>query len=484
MEKGFSKETHEEGYESPDSRVNSRLKCEAISEHLSDKESISSALDSTGSKSLGKGNDDGVEADTNEIDQVKGNREATESNNVQAQEEGKGDSSEFKTERKNIKGQEEGKGDSPQFKGIVSQRNGHWGAQLYCNHSRIWLGTFRTREEAAKAYDRAYMKFRGQDDQPNFPCTPVSEAEKLFQDSLSPDEVALFIRDHIYDRELQKWCNAHHRPNQEVGGNQDAGEMGENMMNRKHLFEKKMTASDVSKLNRLVIPKQHAERHFPKDKLDVESETFLTFVDTSNSREWQFRFSFWKSSQSYVLTRGWRRFVKSKDLKGGDTVSFSRDSKMSSNEFCITVHVSRNLMSKNCAQDQSGSDELLEEKGSGAMSSSLTSVSVPKVRICKPKQSVKVKSEENIRVGPNTDHIHYSSHQKSSNRLHGSAQLGKRKAMEDESEHNSDDVIRLFGVEIGRKAKQLKDDGVENRPKAKKTFAASDSSKKIKTERW
>ncbi|GLJ47846.1 hypothetical protein SUGI_1010410 [Cryptomeria japonica] len=451
MEKGFSKDTHEEGYESPDSRVNSRLKCEAISEHLNDKESISSALDSTGSKSLGKDNDNGVEADSNEIDQVKGNKEAKESKNVQAQEEGKGDSSEFKTERKNIKGQEEGKGDSPQFKGIVSQRNGHWGAQLYCERARIWLGTFKTKEKAAKAYDRAYMKFRGQDDQPNFPCTPLSEAEKLFQDSLTPDEVALFIRDHIYDRELQKWCNAHHRSNQEVSGNQDAEEMGKN---RQHLFEKKMTDSDVSKLNRLVIPKQHAERHFPKDKLDVESETFLTFVDTSNSRQWQFRFSFWKSSQSYVLTRGWRRFVKSKDLKGGDIVSFSRDSKMPSNEFYITVHVSQNLMSKNCVQDQSGSDELLQEKGISAISSSLTSVSVPKVKICKPKESVKVKSEEKIRVGPNTDHIHYSSHQKTNNRFHGSAKLGKRKAMEDESGNNSDDVIKLFGIEIGRQAKK------------------------------
>ncbi|GLJ47845.1 hypothetical protein SUGI_1010380 [Cryptomeria japonica] len=453
MEKGFSKETYEEGYESPDSR----LKFEAISEHLSDKESISSVLDSTGSKSLGKDNDNGVEADGNEIDQAKGESEARES--------------------KNIQGREERKGDSPQFKGTVWQRNGHWGAQLYCNHGRIWLGTFRTREEAAKAYNRAYMKFRGQDDQPNLPCTPVSEAEKLFQDSLSPDEVALFIRDHIYDRELQKWCNAHHRPNQEVAGNQDAGEMG---VNRQHLFEKKMTASDVSKLNRLAIPKQHAERHFPKEKLDVESETFLTFVDTSNSRQWQFRFSFWKSSQSYVLTRGWRRFIKSKDLKGGDIVSFSRDSKMPSNEFYITVHVSQNLMSENCVQDQSGSHELLQEKGSSAISNSLTSVGVPKVRICKPKELVKVKSQEKIRVGRNTDHIHYSSHQKTSNRLHGSAQLGKRKAMADESEHNSDDVIKLFGIEIGRKAEQLKDDAVENCRKAKKHLQLQIHPKEIK----
>ncbi|KAG8050601.1 hypothetical protein GUJ93_ZPchr0009g2319 [Zizania palustris] len=32
---------------------------------------------------------------------------------------------------------------------------------------------------------------------------------------------------------------------------------------REHLFEKPLTPSDVGKLNRLVIPKQHAERYFP-----------------------------------------------------------------------------------------------------------------------------------------------------------------------------------------------------------------------------
>jgi hypothetical protein len=32
---------------------------------------------------------------------------------------------------------------------------------------------------------------------------------------------------------------------------------------REHLFDKTVTPSDVGKLNRLVIPKQHAEKHFP-----------------------------------------------------------------------------------------------------------------------------------------------------------------------------------------------------------------------------
>lgn len=39
-------------------------------------------------------------------------------------------------------------------------------------------------------------------------------------------------------------------------------------MEREHMFDKVVTPSDVGKLNRLVIPKQHAERFFPLDNSD------------------------------------------------------------------------------------------------------------------------------------------------------------------------------------------------------------------------
>ncbi|GLJ47850.1 hypothetical protein SUGI_1010480 [Cryptomeria japonica] len=61
---------------------------------------------------------------------------------------------------------------SSQLEGVVSLKNGHWGAQ-------IWLGTFNTREEAAKAYDIVYMALKGRDDQISF---SVSEAKKLLHD--------------------------------------------------------------------------------------------------------------------------------------------------------------------------------------------------------------------------------------------------------------------------------------------------------------
>ncbi|XP_041027455.1 B3 domain-containing protein At2g36080-like [Juglans microcarpa x Juglans regia] len=86
------------------------------------------------------------------------------------------------------------------------------------------------------------------------------------------------------------------------------------------LFEKPLTPSDVGKLNRLVIPKQHAERYFP---LGGDSGLLLSFEDESG-KCWRFRYSYWNSSQSYVLTKGWSRYVKEKRLDAGDVVLFER----------------------------------------------------------------------------------------------------------------------------------------------------------------
>ncbi|KAL0691341.1 hypothetical protein Bca4012_091020 [Brassica carinata] len=103
------------------------------------------------------------------------------------------------------------------------------------------------------------------------------------------------------------------------------------VVDREYLFEKSLTPSDVGKLNRLVIPKQHAEKHFPLNNAadDVaaaettEKGMLLTFEDESG-KCWKFRYSYWNSSQSYVLTKGWSRYVKDKQLHAGDVVFFQR----------------------------------------------------------------------------------------------------------------------------------------------------------------
>ncbi|KAJ4850255.1 hypothetical protein Tsubulata_018321, partial [Turnera subulata] len=92
---------------------------------------------------------------------------------------------------------------------------------------------------------------------------------------------------------------------------------------KEHMFDKVVTPSDVGKLNRLVIPKQHAERFFPLDSSSNEKGLLLNFEDRSG-KPWRFRYSYWNSSQSYVMTKGWSRFVKEKKLDAGDIVSFQR----------------------------------------------------------------------------------------------------------------------------------------------------------------
>ncbi|CAK9208027.1 unnamed protein product [Sphagnum troendelagicum] len=108
-----------------------------------------------------------------------------------------------------------------------------------------------------------------------------------------------------------------------VGSGGGGGGGGGGQQQREHLFDKAVTPSDVGKLNRLVIPKQHAERCFPLDLSANSPGQTLSFEDVSG-KHWRFRYSYWNSSQSYVLTKGWSRFVKEKKLDAGDIVFFER----------------------------------------------------------------------------------------------------------------------------------------------------------------
>ncbi|KAJ8538608.1 hypothetical protein K7X08_029904 [Anisodus acutangulus] len=96
------------------------------------------------------------------------------------------------------------------------------------------------------------------------------------------------------------------------------------MIEREHMFDKVVTPSDVGKLNRLVIPKQQAEKYFPLDSSSNDKGGLLLNFEDRNGKPWRFRYSYWNSSQSYVMTKGWSRFVKEKKLDAGDIVSFQR----------------------------------------------------------------------------------------------------------------------------------------------------------------
>ncbi|KAJ6743017.1 B3 DOMAIN-CONTAINING TRANSCRIPTION FACTOR ABI3 [Salix viminalis] len=216
------------------------------------------------------------------------------------------------------------------FKGVVPQPNGHWGCQIYANHLRIWLGTFKSEKEAAMAYDSAATKLRSGDSRRNFPPTAMTVEEPKFQSYYSTEAVLSMIKDGSYRSKFADFTRTCSQSVEtELSLKLIIKPRSGGGLTCKQLFRKELTPSDVGKLNRLVVPKKFAIKYFPHvsessredeaaDKID---DVMLAFYDKS-MKLWKFRYCYWKSSQSYVFTRGWNRFVKEKQLKANDTIVF------------------------------------------------------------------------------------------------------------------------------------------------------------------
>ncbi|KAH7866162.1 hypothetical protein Vadar_016549 [Vaccinium darrowii] len=214
------------------------------------------------------------------------------------------------------------------FKGVVPQPNGHSGAQIYANHQRIWLGTFKSEFDAAMAYDSASIKLRTGDNFRNFPWTNLTVHEPKFQALHSTEAILNMIRDGSYPSKFEEFQRSQTGEN-DSGVNLIKVQGHHGGVSCKLLFQKELTPSDVGKLNRLVVPKKYAVKFFPPMSEDTEEnmdgakidEVHLYFYDRT-MRLWKFRYCYWKSSQSFVFTRGWNRFVKEKGLKANDIVAF------------------------------------------------------------------------------------------------------------------------------------------------------------------
>ncbi|KAJ4917734.1 AP2/ERF and B3 domain-containing transcription factor [Raphanus sativus] len=229
------------------------------------------------------------------------------------------------------------------YKGVVLQPNGNWGAQIYTEHRRIWLGTFKSAAEAAASYDSACIKIRGIDanSHRNFPWCEITTHEPEFQASYTTEAVLNMIKDCSYQHKFREYLR---RRSQMVdftninivaaaASKQSRGGRGvQEPFSCTQLFSKELTPSDVGKLNRLVIPKKHAVKHLPfisgdqKEREEGEmggalDDVEVVFYDRA-MRQWKFRYCYWRSSQSFVFTRGWNGFVREKRLKEKDAIIF------------------------------------------------------------------------------------------------------------------------------------------------------------------
>lgn len=216
------------------------------------------------------------------------------------------------------------------FKGIVQQQNGNWGAQIYANNHRVWLGTFKTEKEAAMAYDSAAIQLRNCDSRRNFPWTSITVEEPNFQSQYSQKDVLEMIKDGSYQAKFAEFLKARYRITESSIDSVNLSMVQKRGgLSCKLLFQKQLTPSDVGKLNRIVIPKKEAMAYFTEvserveedAKAGVMADVNLDFFDRM-MRLWKFRYCYWKSSQSFVLTRGWSRFVKDKKLKANDVIAF------------------------------------------------------------------------------------------------------------------------------------------------------------------